>query len=75
MVTNLLHKMTQTTPTEKKERTLNSTFTIGAVLCSDDTFVVTEASALRFNIYAKISHLCQAKNVLYNNATHSSLAV
>ena len=26
MVTNLRHKMTQTTPTEKKERTPNSTF-------------------------------------------------
>ncbi len=26
MVTNLRHKMTQTTPTEKKERTPNSTY-------------------------------------------------
>ncbi|MDP1727483.1 MAG: hypothetical protein Q8M15_11920, partial [Bacteroidota bacterium] len=32
------------------QRTANSTFAIGGVLCSADRFVVTESSVLRINI-------------------------
>jgi hypothetical protein len=32
-------------------RTANSTFAIGGVSCSEDSFVVTESSVLRMNIW------------------------
>ena len=37
----------------KEQRTANSTFAIGGVSCSGDSFVVTESSVLRMNICAK----------------------
>lgn len=36
-----------------KERTHNSTFAIGGVLCSADSFVVAESFVLRINISGK----------------------
>ncbi len=39
-------------PKAVKARTHNSTFAIGGVLCSADSFVVTESSVLRINICA-----------------------
>jgi hypothetical protein len=53
MVTNIRHKMTQTTPTEKKERTPNSTYPKGGVLCSADTFLQAESSVLRMKFCGK----------------------
>ncbi len=53
MVTNLRHKMTQTTTTEKKERTPNSTYPKGGVSCFADTFVVAESSVLRMKFSGK----------------------
>lgn len=38
---------------EEKERTANSTFAIGGVSCSADSFVVAESSVLRTNISAE----------------------
>ena len=37
----------------REERTANSTFAIGGVSCSAESFVVAESSALRMNICAK----------------------
>jgi len=39
--------------TDKEARTANSTFAIGGVSCSADSFVVAESSVLRINICAK----------------------
>ena len=36
-----------------RKTTANSTFAIGGVQCSADTFVVTESSVLRINICAE----------------------
>ena len=41
-------------------RTHNSTFAIGGVSCSADSFVVTESSVLRMNICAEKPALRQA---------------
>ncbi len=38
---------------EKSKTAANSTFAIGGVSCSADTFVVTESPFLRINICAK----------------------
>lgn len=47
---------------EKKKRTHNSTFAIGGVSCSADSFVVIESSVLRMNICAeKPAHRKSAK--------------
>jgi len=49
--------------TDEKERlTANSTFAIGGVSCSADSFVVAESSVLRINICAeKPAHRKSAK--------------
>ena len=39
----------------------NSTFAIGSVSCSSDTFVVNQTLVLRINICGKNSHLRQAQ--------------
>lgn len=46
----------------KEARTANSTFAIGGVSCSADSFVVTESSVLHINICAeKPAHRKSAK--------------
>lgn len=48
--------------TDKEGRTHNSTFAIGGVLCSAESFAVTESSVLRINICAdKSAHRKSAK--------------
>jgi hypothetical protein len=49
---------------ERMERNLtpyNSTFAIGGVSCSKDSFVVAESSVLRINICGENRHLRQAQ--------------
>jgi len=46
MVTNLRHKMTQTTPTEKKERTPNSTYKKLAVQWLNEAFCFVSSSVV-----------------------------
>ena len=48
--------MTEITPA------CNSTFAIGGVSCSADSFVVAESSVLRINICGENRHLRQARN-------------
>jgi hypothetical protein len=46
----------------QEQRTANSTFAIGGVLCSADSFVVAESSVLRMNIWGeKPAHRKSAK--------------
>ncbi len=40
-------------PAPEKTRTHNSTFAIGGVSCSEDSFVVAESLVLRINICGK----------------------
>jgi hypothetical protein len=46
-------------------RTHNSTFAIGRVSCSADSFVVTESSVLRINIYSENRQFRQDRNCFY----------
>jgi hypothetical protein len=45
--------MNQVTMADRKARTANSTFAIGGVSCSADSFVVAESFVLRINIGAE----------------------
>jgi hypothetical protein len=49
MTTPFTQKMNE----REKRLTANSTFAIGGVSCSADSFVVTESSVLRINICGK----------------------
>jgi len=46
-------EMNMKTSVDRKARTANSTFAIGGVSCSADSFVVAESSVLRMNICGK----------------------
>ena len=54
--------MTTQTLVDRRKTAYNSTFAIGGVSCSADTFVVAESSVLRINICAeKPAHRKYAK--------------
>jgi hypothetical protein len=50
--------------TDEEAHTANSTFAIGGVSCSADSFVVAESAALRMNICAKKPAHRKAQNVM-----------
>ncbi len=51
-----------------RKTTANSTFAIGGVLCSADSFVFTESSVLRMNICTeKPAHRKSAKRLAQSN--------
>jgi hypothetical protein len=54
--------MTTVNDIDKKARTANSTFAIGGVSCSADSFVVAEGSVLRINICAEKPAHCKSAN-------------
>ena len=47
--------------TDEEAHTANSTFAIGGVSCSADSFVVKESLVLRINICGENRHLRQAR--------------
>ncbi|MCZ2130304.1 MAG: hypothetical protein LC109_08555 [Bacteroidia bacterium] len=59
--------------TEKEQRTANSTFAIGGVSFSADSFVVIESSVLRINICAeKPAHRKSANRQHFQHITKTS---
>ena len=48
-----MYKLDTTVPRPERRASANSTFAIGGVSCSADSFVVAESSVLRINICAK----------------------
>jgi hypothetical protein len=68
--------MTIKRTTEKEGRRHNSTFAIGGVSCSADSFVVAESLVLRMNICAeKPAHRKSAKRQAVKKSTFSSLSI